>query len=129
MTNENLLKILDHIIAELIEVNRTLPVIVEGESDEKSLRNLGLKGTILRLNIGLQLFNFCENLTEYSEIIILTDWDRKGKELRQKLKQGLNANGIKANDSYWLGLKHLCSREIKVVEQLDNFMLRLRNGK
>lgn len=126
MNRESLLEILQQIITELITVNEKIPVIVEGESDEKSLRNLGLKGSIPRLNIGIPIFNFCEGLTGYNEVIILTDWDRKGKELRTKLKTALSANGIKANDYYWLGLKHLCSREIKEIEHLDKFIERLK---
>ncbi|UCH88435.1 MAG: hypothetical protein JSV49_09245 [Thermoplasmata archaeon] len=127
MNKESLLAILDQLISELIESNKTLPAVVEGDRDEASLRILGLTGTILKLNIGLSIFNFCEKLTEYQEVIILTDWDRKGKELREKLKAALIANGIRPNDYYWLGLKHLCSREIQEVEYLHIFHKNLKN--
>lgn len=127
MNRDNLLIIVEQLITELKEENINKPIIVEGESDEQSLRKLGLTGEILRLNVGLSIFNFCENLVDYTEVIILTDWDRKGYELRDKLKNSLKANGIKSNDSYWLGLKHLCSREIKEIEHLHTFIDNLKN--
>jgi len=126
MNREHLLEILEHLISELKEANLENPVIVEGEHDEKSLRAIGLKGEILKLNVGLSIINFCEKLNKYPEVIILTDWDRKGKELRDKLKHGLSANGIKSNDSYWLGLRHLCGREIKEIEYLHTFLKNLK---
>ena len=128
MNRENLKLIFDQLLLELIEANKILPVIVEGERDEQSLRKLGLEGDILKINIGLPIFNFCENLTDYDEVIILTDWDKKGKELRNKLKHGLKANDIKFNDSFYMGFRHLCSREIKEVEHLYIFKKNLDNS-
>lgn len=126
MNKENLLAIFEQLVAELITANKSIPIIVEGEKDELSLRKLGFKGMILKLNVGLSVFNFCERLTDYPVIIILTDWDRKGKELHGKLKNALEANGIKPIDSYWLGLKHICNREIKEIEHLHNFLDNLK---
>ena len=129
MNRENLKFIFEQLLSELIEMNKSVPVIVEGDRDEQGLRTLGLKGDILKLNIGLSIFNFCENITEYKEVIILTDWDKKGNELRGKLKHDLNANSIKFNDSFWLGFRHLCGREIKEVEHLHIFKKNLDNKK
>jgi 5S rRNA maturation endonuclease (ribonuclease M5) len=126
MSREDLLEIVEHVISELKSANRSMPIIVEGERDEKSLRRLGFQGEILKLNIGLSIINFCERLTDHPEIIILTDFDRKGMELRQKLNNALKANGIKPNDNFWLGLKHLCSREIKEIEHLHTFVGNLK---
>jgi 5S rRNA maturation endonuclease (ribonuclease M5) len=126
MNRDKIYEILTHIITELKSVNLTTPIIVEGERDEQSLRKIGLDGTILKLNVGKSIFNFCETLTDYEKIIILPDWDRKGHEIRDKLKHALFANGIKPDDSYWMGLKHLCSREIKEVEHLNNFLENLK---
>jgi 5S rRNA maturation endonuclease (ribonuclease M5) len=126
MNKENLLVILDQMISELREVNNALPIIVEGDRDEQSLRNLVFTGTILKLNIGKSVFNFCEDLTRYEEVIILVDWDRKGRELRDRLKNALTANGIIPNDSYWLGLRHLCGGEIQEVEYLYTYFENLK---
>ena len=126
MNRQDLLEVVEHVIAELKDANRTTPIVVEGERDEKCLRKLGFSGEIFRMNIGLSILNFCERLTDFNEVIILTDFDRKGVELRQKLAHALFANGIKPNDNYWLGLKHLCSREIKEIEHLHIFVSNLR---
>jgi 5S rRNA maturation endonuclease (ribonuclease M5) len=127
MNREDKLAIMEKLIEEIIAVNKDIPVIVEGERDEKSLRSIGFSGQIMKLNIGKSIFNFAEELVDYNEILILTDWDKKGKELRIKLKNALKANSIKANDSYWLALKHLCARDIKEVEFLHVFLENLRN--
>ena len=49
-------------IQDLVEANMTVPVIVEGERDEKSLRELGLSGEIVRLNSGMAIFNLAESI-------------------------------------------------------------------
>ena len=64
---------------ELREENKTVPIIVEGEKDIDALRKLSIFGEIIRVNTGVSLTDFCDQLAgKYRDIIILTDWDRKG---------------------------------------------------
>ena len=81
---------LEKIIVELQEENKTIPIIVEGEKDILALRRLGIDGTIISLNLGVSLTNFCDKLAdEFKDIIILTDWDRRGGFLCHTIKRNL----------------------------------------
>jgi len=83
-------------IAELIEANRTTPVIVEGERDVRSLRALGLEGEVIPLNAGVPLFNLAESLSRrHTRAIILTDWDHRGGHLARLLRDALEANQVR----------------------------------
>ena len=67
-------------LTELQEENKNIPILVEGDKDIEALYKLNIKGTILSVNKGISLTNFCDNVAQdYKEIIILTDWDRKEK--------------------------------------------------
>ena len=116
---------IETILAELQELNRERPVIVEGQKDESALRNLGLNGTILRINIGIPLFTFCERLKPmYREVILLTDWDRRGNELCKLLKHHLEANNIKYNMQIRNALRIISGKEIRCVEDLPGWVKR-----
>ncbi len=84
-------------LSELIEENKATPVIVEGEKDIDALRKLGLKGEIITLNSGVTLIDFCDKIAEkYEEVIILTDWDRKGGFLYRTIERNLEGR-VKVN--------------------------------
>jgi len=73
---------------ELKELNRTIPIIVEGKKDKKTLQKFGLKGNIIIFNRGSSLTDFCDNIaSKYSEVIILTDWDRRGGALCRRMRE------------------------------------------
>ena len=77
-------------LTELQEENKNIPILVEGDKDIEALYKLNIKGTILSVNKGISLTNFCDNLAQdYKEIIILTDWDRKGGHLCHKITKNL----------------------------------------
>jgi len=86
---------LEKIISELIEENKRVPIIVEGEKDVKSLKKLGINGKIITVNKGLNLTVFSDNLADrYKEIIILTDWDRRGGFICHAIKRNLKGRVI-----------------------------------
>lgn len=73
---------------ELVELNNSIPVIVEGIKDRRALRTLGLTGDIITLNKGISLSDFADYISErYDEVIILSDWDRRGGSLCRRLKE------------------------------------------
>ena len=73
---------------ELVEVNNTIPVIVEGIKDLRALRKLGLTGDIITINKGVSLSDFADQVSEqYDEVVILSDWDRRGGSLCRRLKE------------------------------------------
>jgi len=87
-------------LSELIEENKSIPIVVEGEKDVDALRRLGLTGEIITLNLGITLIDFCDKIAEkYNEIIILTDWDRKGGFLYHTVERNLEGR-VKVNARY-----------------------------
>lgn len=78
------------VIERLIEDNETSPIVVEGKRDLHSLRKLGLVGDILLLNTGETLLAFCERIARtYDRVILLTDWDKKGGVLAERIRTNL----------------------------------------
>ena len=63
--------------------------------DVESLRNLGIEGSIVQLNVGKPLLEFCTTMFEgYEGVVILTDWDDKGNTLCRIIKQHLKSCDI-----------------------------------
>ena len=128
MESKELLEKIETVIDNLKAENQDLPVIVEGESDIYTLRQLGLEGTILSINTGHPLFNFCEEIAKhYKKVILLTDWDRKGNYLAKLLSEALKANDVKFNTDIRARLAYLCRKETKDVEGLVGTIQRLKN--
>lgn len=75
-------------------------IIVEGKKDKKSLMDSGVTADIVTLK--RPIFETAEGIAEsgYKKAIILTDFDRKGKELYGKLSKELSRNGIRV-DNYF----------------------------
>jgi 5S rRNA maturation endonuclease (ribonuclease M5) len=88
---ENLSKIIE-------KVNSSgSPVIVEGQKDKIALESIGIRNIICLRGA---IFSFCEKLAEkYNEVFILTDLDSEGKKLFSKIKQNLERNKIKVDNS------------------------------
>ncbi len=79
---------LQNIIKELAEAL----VIVEGKNDEKALKSLGLKDIIAIK--GTPLYKVAEvALRTKKEVVILTDFDKKGREMEKKLRTLLQRHG------------------------------------
>jgi len=115
------------LIDELVEAARSKPVIVEGIKDERSLRELGVEGNIIKLNRGMRLFNLCEDIArEHSSVIILTDWDRKGGHLARLLREGFDANEVAYDLDLRARLAILVKKDVKDVEGLLQEYRRLR---
>ncbi len=118
---------LEKLIQELVQQNEEIPVVIEGRKDENTLRELGLKGEILRLNKGISIFSMCEELSrKYDSVILLTDWDRRGGQLAKHLKEGLRANGVQYEDRFRDMIASLTKKDIKDVESLAKHLKRLK---
>jgi len=91
---------LEKIIAELGEENRSIPIIVEGKKDIEALRKLDISGSIISVNAGIPLIDFCDKIAQdHTDIIILTDWDRKGGYLCRTIKRNLEGR-VNCNTKY-----------------------------
>ncbi len=108
----------------IVQVNATeCLIIVEGEKDKKALQSLGVELKIVSLSKE-PIFAVCEAVAKGGqEIIILTDFDAKGKELYGALKKNLEHLGVKINSTFREYLqKHT---RISHVEGLDTYITRL----
>jgi len=91
---------LEKALEELKEENKTIPIIVEGDKDIEALRILDITGTIVSLNVGMSLPNFCDKIaSEYEEVILLTDWDRRGGFLCHTISKNLEGR-VRCNTTY-----------------------------
>lgn len=71
-------------------------VIVEGKKDKKALKSLGVKD-IIAIN-GRPLYEVADSLLKTEkEIVILTDFDKKGRQIEMNLKDLLKTHGKKTN--------------------------------
>lgn len=94
------IKDIEEIILDLQEENKRIPILVEGDKDLLALRKLGLKGEIISINKGKSLSDFCDNLaSRHKDIIILTDWDRRGGHLGHTIKKNLEGR-VNCNMKY-----------------------------
>lgn len=114
-------------IEDLREGSRAAPVVVEGKRDREALEQLGVPGEVITLNSGSSIFGLCETLArEHAEVIVLTDWDRRGGQLCRLLREGLAANGVRYDVDLRAQLARLCRKEAKDVEGLLPFVERIQ---
>jgi 5S rRNA maturation endonuclease (ribonuclease M5) len=113
-------------IEDLAEANLGAPVIVEGERDVRSLRQLGITGEVLSLNSGISIFNLAESIARrHTDAIILTDWDHRGGMLCRLLRDAFEANQVRYDVDLRARITLLCRKDIKDVESLAAHVERL----
>ncbi|MGD0072175.1 MAG: toprim domain-containing protein [Candidatus Bathyarchaeia archaeon] len=121
---------IQRIIAALTEESaKGKPIIVEGKKDAQALRELGVNGKILTAKTGGK--SFLEATAEIEklgarEVILLLDFDRRGKEGTERLKHNLERAKIKANTKLWRELQALVGREIQCIESLTSYLKTLQ---
>ena len=124
MNFEESLEIIEKAIGDLREINRDVPVVVEGEKDKTALRKLGLEGTIIVIQRGKRISALCDFIAEnYKEIIILTDWDRKGWQLYRKIEKNLKGRTRCINDYRLILAKY---STVKDVESIPSFIMSIK---
>jgi 5S rRNA maturation endonuclease (ribonuclease M5) len=104
-------------------------ILVEGRKDVQALRELGVAGNILsaktagksRLDVLLEI-----EQSDQREIILLLDFDRRGKEWTEKLKQDLERIGTKPNLMFWNNLFGILGKDVKDVEGWVAYMRTLK---
>lgn len=122
MKEEKIIKLIE----ELKDQNSKTPILVEGNRDIKALRNLGFTGTIIKINEGLTLRHVAENIAEtYREIIIFTDWDRKGNILEKSMITYLQYYNVTCNIEFKRKIAYYSKREIRCVEDLFHYVLQI----
>ena len=100
-----------------------VPIIVEGRRDEAALRRLGINGKIHCLKArGEPRNEFLDRIDGPGEAILLTDFDREGKELGTWLYKELSHRGIRIDYALWRRIRSLARTDAHAVEELPSFL-------
>lgn len=103
---------------ELLEDLSDKLLIVEGKNDKKALKSLGLKN-IIAIE-GRPLYEVVENIETDKEIVILTDFDKKGREIHSKLKYLLQKHKKRINSKLRGKTMSLGKNQIEDLANLDS---------
>jgi 5S rRNA maturation endonuclease (ribonuclease M5) len=118
--NEEKLEKIEQILAELIEESaKGKPIFVEGKKDAQALQELGINSTILTVKTGGK--SFLETTAKIGtlgaqEVILLLDFDRRGREGTKRIQESLEHGKIKVNMKFWRELSGLVGHEIQCIE-------------
>ncbi len=105
------------------------PIVVEGKKDVEALQAIGVIGKILTVKTGGKSFlNFVSEIRklDVSEVILLLDFDRRGREGSKRLKYSLERTKIKPNVKFWRELSTLVRKDIQCIESLTAYLKTLR---
>jgi len=90
-------------------------VIVEGKKDREALQKLGFDNIVL---LNKPLYEVAESVSE-KDVVLLTDLDKKGREIYSKLKKGLDKRGVTVDDT----LRNLLFKtELRQIEGLTSYL-------
>ena len=122
-------KILDVIDALAIKSAKGFPIMVEGRKDMDALRSFNIVGTVLMFKTGGK--SFIDAVTEIestgaSSVILLLDFDRRGKESTKKIKQYLERAKITPELKFWQDLNALLGRDVQSIEGIPSYMATLQ---
>jgi len=115
-------------IDELIERSENGAVIVvEGLNDVKALRRFGIKGEIVTSSnhSNAELVDFIG----HREVIIMTDWDKRGEALKNDLITKFSSWGVIPDVEIRRRIFSIVGREVTEVENLAEFMFKLERSK
>jgi 5S rRNA maturation endonuclease (ribonuclease M5) len=106
------------------------PIVVEGKNDAQSLHRLGIAGDIVLAKASgksfLDVLGEIER-RERSEVILLFDFDRRGREWTRRMACSLEGMKITPNLLFWRMLLGLVGRDVKDIEGLAAYLETLKN--
>lgn len=118
-TLEKIEKILEE-IRELSE--KGVGVLVEGQRDIVSLRKLGIRENVKKIKGRGSILHVLEKISGMEEVVILTDFDRRGQKLAIFCAKQLRGLGIKPNLELREKLMGLVGKDIKDIEGLAKYL-------
>lgn len=125
-TTEKVLELLDRLAKESAKGTQ---IIVEGYNDVNTLHRLGIEGNIISAKTrGKSILDVLGEVEKFGsrEVIVLMDFDRRGRELTKRLVQGFERMRIKPNIVFWSGLRRLVGRQVKDIEGLASYIETLK---
>jgi 5S rRNA maturation endonuclease (ribonuclease M5) len=119
---ERIQRIIDCLVEES---TRGTPIIVEGKKDIKTLRTLGVKGAILSAKTGgksrLDIVSEVQG-TRTNDVVLLLDFDRRGREWTCFLKAQLEKAKVKPDLTFWNQLHRFAGKDLKDIEGLATYL-------
>lgn len=126
MNDEDRFAAIEEFLDRVSEMSDTHVLVVEGNKDTRSLRSLGVDSQIVEVNGNGGALRTAENVSRLKKkAVILTDWDRKGDEIAEKLVAQFGALRVDCDTSLRERLRSVCAKDIKDVESLDTLYGRL----
>lgn len=106
-----------------------IPIVVEGKKDFDALRSLNVNGPIITVKTGGKSIN--EAISEIEEagfsiVILLLDFDRRGREITYRIKHDLEWTKINPDLTCWYALGALLAKDIQSVESLPTYLSTLK---
>ena len=98
-------------------------IVVEGKNDRIALENIGIRLPVLLYND--PHFHRKVMDEEIGGAIILTDWDKKGKELNKRIAEELRQLGIQVDTYYRNKFREVSKYLGDTVEGLDSKLIRI----
>ena len=118
------------VLTELVEESaKGTPVLVEGKKDAEAIRILGVEGPILTVKTGGKSFFEIATGLENSrtlKVILLLDFDRRGKQGTNRLRQYMERSGMEVNLNVWRALLRLVGKDVQCVEGITTYLENLR---
>ena len=119
---EKIQQILEKLVADSAKGS---VIVVEGQKDLFALQELGVEGKIITAKTSRK--SFVELTAEIEkqtcpQIILLLDFDRRGKELTKRLTRHLETARIKTSTAYWKGFNALIGRDVKDIEGIPTYL-------
>ncbi|MEM1602419.1 MAG: toprim domain-containing protein [Candidatus Bathyarchaeia archaeon] len=111
------------------EISVDALLVVEGEKDIKALRDMGIACNIVAVkSSGKSVPDIIDEIisTGSKEIILLMDFDRRGKELTKRLVESLEAARIKVDISFWKEIYSILNNDVKDIEGLAAYIRTLK---
>ncbi|AXI25455.1 hypothetical protein CFE53_04635 [Methanofervidicoccus sp. A16] len=122
--NLRLQKLIEVIEELKYENSLGIPIIVEGKRDVQSLRKLGIEGIIIPIS-KVPIFQVADVLIEEGirEVILLTDFDRAGRQYAKEIIVEFESKRIKVNRSFRRDIMKY-TMGLKDIESLYNYILK-----
>lgn len=111
-----------------VQSAKGVTIVVEGKKDVDALRRLAFNGSIIAAKTRksfLALAAEIEHL-DSEEVVLLLDFDRRGKEWTTRLTQYLERTTVKPNTYFWSELQNLVGNDVKEVEGILPYLQTLR---
>ena len=130
--NEKRLELINKLLERLESLcAKGIPIVVEGKNDVIALNKLGITGEmILAKTSGKSFLDILSEIEEKGEreVILLLDFDKRGKEWTKRMASCLEEMKIIPNLLFWRKLLGLVGRDLKDIEGLASFFETLQSS-